>query len=311
MTLWKTLFPWMQREVSPGEENATQSKDSSFLPDAPIPAAPTLQTSQPGYTPDLSRLSSLTAPHQPDPFGMPAPVLTHEAALLSLALAEMTYTLDITPWMAAGWQDFSFQIDNVLESGQLDSHIHTPEDAAFQQLASLHRMRRAQAALRARNPFGQLMAALRQREGSDTVKAVCMAHPLPEGRELIAIGFMGTGKRFYDWFSNFRFADEAGFHQGFSQLCRHFEAAADRIVFPGAARRLGLDRLTLRDVLNDLRKPHSRFHLWMAGHSQGGAVMQVFTHRLMQSGALAEHICGFGFASPTAASAALTRRPWA
>lgn len=311
MTLWKTLFPWMQREASPGEENATQSKSPPSLPEAPTEAAPAPQASQPGYTPDLSRLGSLTAPHRPDPFGNPAPVLTHEAVLLSLALAEMTYTLDITPWMAAGWRDFSFQIDNVLESGQPDSHIHTPDDAAFQQLANLHRMRRAQVALRARNPFGQLMAALRQREGSDTVKAVCMAHPLPEGRELIAIGFMGTGKRFYDWFSNFRFADEAGFHQGFSQLCRHFEAAADRIVFPGAARRLGLDRLTLRDVLNDLRKPHSRFHLWMAGHSQGGAVMQVFTHRLIQSGALAEHICGFGFASPTAASATLTHRPWA
>ena len=333
MTLWKTLFPWMQREPSAGEDTPKDARQpEAAKPDKPAgqldhakvisaagsaaalglttaAAAGTLPPSS--ILPDLNRLSSLTAPHRPDPFGHTAPPLTREAAALSLALAEMTYTLDITPWMAAGWRDFSFQVDNVLESGQLpDSSIQTLEDHAFQQLAALHRMRRAQAALKARNPFGQLLAALRQREGSDTVKAVCMAHPLPDGRELIAIGFMGTGKRFYDWFSNFRFADEAGFHQGFSQLCSHFEAAAEQIVFPGAAMRLGLERLTLRDILTELGSPDSRFRLWMAGHSQGGAVMQVFTHHLLQNGALAKHICGYGFASPTAASAPLTDRPW-
>lgn len=305
MTLWKTLFPWMQRDAAPdpqpAEHQPRAAGNHKSAPERKQPAA---------VRRDLSRLSSLTAPHTPDPFGEPAPVLSQEAAALSLALAEMTYTLDITPWMAAGWRDFSFQVDDVLESG-LDSSIHTPEDAAFQQLASLNRMRRAQAALRARNPIGQMLAALRQREGSDTVKAVCMAHPLPHGRELIAIGFMGTGKRFYDWFSNFRFADDAGFHQGFSQLCSHFEAAADQIFFPEAAARLGCNQLTLREILNELRAPDSRFQLWMAGHSQGGAVMQVFTHRLLQSGALPRHICGYGFASPTAASAALTACPGA
>jgi hypothetical protein len=39
--------------------------------------------------------------------------------------------------------------------------------------------------------------------------------------------------------------------------------------------------------------------------------MQVFTHRLIhRSGALPQHICGWGFASPTAAFASLTDRPW-
>ena len=295
MTLWKTLFPWMQPEASPVQEESVRPE-----PDTPI------------YAPDLSRLWSLTAPHEPDPFGENAPVLTQEAVQLSLALAEMTYTLDITPWMASGWRDFSFQVDELLESGpQPDGQIHTPGDATFQQLASLHRMRRAQAALKSRNPISHLLAALRQRDGSDTVKAVCMAHPLPHGRELIAIGFMGTGKRFYDWFSNFRFADEDGFHQGFLQLCRHFESAADQIFFPEAARRLGLPQLTLSQILGELQSPNSRFTLWMAGHSQGGAVMQVFTHRLLQSGALAQHIRGYGFASPTAASASLTQKPGA
>lgn len=297
MTLWKTLFPWRQPVAS----------DKQAMPEA----AP-FEPERSRVSPDLARLTSLTAPHEADPFGTSGPTLSREAAQLSLALAEMTYTLDITPWMAAGWRDFSFQVDDLLESGpHPDAQIHTPGDATFQQLASLHRMRRAQAALKARNPITQLLAAIRQREGSDTVKAVCMAHPLPHGREMIAIGFMGTGKRFYDWFSNFRFADEDGFHQGFLQLCRHFESAADQILFPEAAARLGLSQLTLSQILRELSSPDSRFHLWMAGHSQGGAVMQVFTHRLLQSGALARHICGYGFASPTAASARLTSCPGA
>ena len=306
MTLWKTLFPWRQRDTA--APNVPQEDT------APLQSLAPMDECAPFALPDLSSLSSLTCAPVPDPFGQPAPALSQAAVERSLALAEMTYTLDITPWMAAGWRDFSFQIDNVLESGAHpgeDAQIHTLEDETFQQLASLHRMRRAQAALRARNPFGQLVAALRQREASDTIKAICMAHPLPDGREMIAIGFMGTGKRFYDWFSNFRFSDEAGFHQGFSQLCSHFEAAAAHIFFPGAARRLGLERLSLQEILTELKRPDSRFHLWMAGHSQGGAVMQVFTHRLMEAGALPRHICGYGFASPTAASAALTPHPWA
>ncbi|MBQ8150383.1 MAG: hypothetical protein IJ041_07675 [Clostridia bacterium] len=262
---------------------------------------------------DLSCLSCLVAPHEPDPFGCFGPPLTSRAAELSLELSDLAYTLNIVPWQKAGWCDFSFQIDDVLESDtQLPvSRISTAQDAAFRRLAELHRMRRARAALAARSPVGQMLAALRQREGSDTVKAVCMAHPLADGRHLIAIGFMGTGKRFYDWISNLRFTDEEGYHSGFYQLCRHFEQMADSIAFPQTARRLGLSQLTLGEILAELRRPDSRFRLWMAGHSQGGAVMQVFTHRLIhQSGALPQHICGWGFASPTAAFASLTHRPW-
>ncbi len=262
---------------------------------------------------NLSRLDSLIAPHEPDAFGCFGPPLTAQAAGLSLELADLAYTLNIVPWQKAGWCDFSFQIDDVLESDpQLPtSRISTAQDAAFHRLAELHRMRRARAALEARSPVGQMMAALRQKDGSDTVKAVCMAHPLPGGRHLIAIGFMGTGKRFYDWISNLRFTNEEGYHSGFYQLCRHFEQMAGSISFPITARRLGLSRLTLSDILRELRRPDSRFRLWMAGHSQGGGVMQVFTHRLIhQGGALPGHICGWGFASPTAAFSGLTDRPF-
>jgi hypothetical protein len=236
------------------------------------------------------------------------PPVDHTVLQASLRLAHMTYPLDILPWMADGWRDFSFQIDDVLESGR----ISTAQDPYFLQLANLKRLQRARNALNDRSPLVQLLGALRQRERSDTVKAVCMMRPLPDGRQLLAIGFMGTGKRFYDWFSNFRMGVEDGFHQGFYQLCRHFEQAADSITFPETALALGLPGLTLRDVLTDMRRPESRFRLWMAGHSQGGAVMQIYTHRLLTGlGVLPQHLSGYSFAAPTVAEASLTARPWA
>ena len=54
----------------------------------------------------------------------------------------------------------------------------------------------------------------------------------------------------------------------------------------------------------------SRFRLWMAGHSQGAAVMQVFCHRLMTDwGVLAQNMTGYGFASPTVATGRLVQDP--
>ncbi len=307
MSILKHLLPWLARHGA--------------MEDVPVPEAaaqkPVAQQPGSGSARSMAyKPHCLLLPHTPDPFGTMAPVLSKEAMRISLSLAETTYSLDITPWLAAGWQDFSFLVDDVLESGgqpygETAAEVSTPGDAAFQRLASLSRMRRAQSALRARNPFVQLLAALRQREASDTIKAMCMAYPLPAGQHLIAIGFMGTGKRFYDWFSNFRFSDEDGFHQGFSQLCSRFEDEMDNILFPQTAERLGLKSLSLRDVLHSMCSPDSPFRLWMAGHSQGGAVMQVFTHRLLQVyGVEKRFLCGYGFASPTAASASLTQRPW-
>jgi len=255
---------------------------------------------------DLGDLTALWLPPCAAPLRRRIPPLSREALLLPVELAQMTYTLQLEPWLAAGWQDVSIQIDNTLHTDVAGSeHTQTARP-----LTASTRYRRALSALNTRNPLAQLMGALRQRDASDTVKAVCMMHPLSEGRYLLAIGFMGTGKRFYDWFSNLRFTTEEGFHKGFFQLCRHFERADEEIVFPETARALGLNKLTLRDVLAQMRSPDSRFRLWMAGHSQGGALMQVYAHRLItQSGVLRRNMAGYGFASPTVATAALRADP--
>lgn len=241
---------------------------------------------------DLSDLSCLMRPFARDPFHRLRPPFSPEAAKRSLELAHTAYTLDLDAWKAAGWNDFSILIDDDLHSGMDHSGVR-----------SRFKLFRAKAALKEWNPLSQISGALRQRERSDTIKAVCMMKPDGEGHFLLAIGFMGTGSRFYDWFSNLRFTPEEGFHRGFYQLCQSFEMNAEEIVFPSAAAALGLEKLTLGEVFSEMRSLSSRFRLWMAGHSQGGAVMQVLTHRLMNDwGVLAQNMTGYGFASPTVAT---------
>ena len=262
------------------------------------PAPVSMQGMGPVTGCDLSDIACLSQPLCRDPFYRLRPAFSRQAAMLSLELANMTYTLELEPWIQAGWNDLSIQIDNTLQSGMVVGEAASGE----RMLAAVNafKLRRAKAALRELNPVSQVMSALRQRAGSDTIKAVVMVHKRPEGGYLLAIGFMGTGKRFYDWIANFRFTTEEGFHKGFLQLCAYFEKSEESIVFPETAAELGLEKLTLGDVLRELTRADSRFRLWMAGHSQGGAVMQVFCHRLVAcGGALAQNMVGYSFAAPT------------
>ncbi len=255
---------------------------------------------------DLSALNMLALPFAQDPFYRLRPPFSAEAAALSLELANMAYTLDLEPWSRAGWTDASILIDDDLHEG----FAHPESGEGLGEWIQKFRLLRAKASMRELNPVSQIRGALRQREKSDTVKAVCMMHPMADGRYLLAVGFMGTGSRFYDWISNLRFSTEEGFHQGFYQLCDAFEQNAETIQFPEVARALGLEKLTLGEVLMEMRSLSSRFRLWMAGHSQGGAVMQVFCHRLMNDwGVLGQNMVGYGFASPTVATGKLVYDP--
>ena len=256
----------------------------------------------------LDDVRRLCLPPCADAFGYIRPPLDHTALEMSLELSYMTYTLDLEPWMRSGWTDMSIQVDNRLESGVTVDESESATSERIRGMMNAWKVARARMALRSRNPVAQVMGALRQRDKSDTIKAVTMIHPAAAGRFVVAIGFMGTGSRFYDWFSNFRFTTEDGFHKGFYQLTQSFERSANRIRFPAVAASLGLPSLTLSDVLEEMRKPDSRFSLWMAGHSQGGAVMQVFCHRVLTGwGVLPRHVVGYGFASPTTSPGATGR----
>lgn len=245
---------------------------------------------------DLSSLMPLCMPWEEN-FGLAQPVFSREAALLSFELAASAYDLNLDAWREAGWRDFSFQVDNTLLTGQ---NVNGAPGGGLGAVISDYFQYLARARLKRINPISQLRGALRQREGSDTCKAVVMLHPLPGGRYMVAVGFMGTGKRIYDWFSNFRLNREEGMHAGFLQLTKEFEKNAGEICFPETAQELKLNKLTLADVLAECRRPGSRFRLWMAGHSQGGAIMQLYAYREIRRGFLRQNMIGYGFASPSA-----------
>lgn len=229
--------------------------------------------------------------------GQLRPQFSNEAALLSLELAATAYNLEMDAWREAGWHDISYQVDNTLLTG---THLNPVSGRGLPGILGDYFTYLAQSRLKRTNPISQIRGALRQKEGSDTCKAIVMIHPLPSGRYVVAIGFMGTGKRIYDWFSNFRLAREEGMHAGFLQLTKRFEQNLGMICFPETARKLGLEQLTLHDILKECHRPGSRFRIWMAGHSQGGAVMQLFAYREFMRGFLRQNMIGYGFASPSA-----------
>lgn len=251
---------------------------------------------------DLTDTAPLLQPMRPDPWGNLRPALSRQALRLSAELSAATYRMAVEPWMAAGWQDVTIQMDGEL----------TPLIPSEGWLAGEVRKQRVRLQLRHQDPVSQVLGALRQRRSSDTGKALVMIRKAENGRYIVAVSFMGTGRRFYDWFSNFRVSAPDGFHKGFSQLTSQFEANESQIEFPCTAKALGVEKLTLAHILEEMKSPDSRFFLWLSGHSQGGAVMQVYAHRkLMQCGVHPGNLLGYGFASPSVMSAETALSPQA
>lgn len=237
---------------------------------------------------DFSRTSALLLPWTVDPWGHKRPPLSGEALSLSAELASDVYDMELEPWLDAGWRDATIQIDG--EPNALPPN--NPLSAAWCKYWIRTRLKPMSA-------LGQVLGALRLR-GNAPGNAAVMIHPAGNGRYVVAIGFMGTGGRFYDWFSNFRMTTQDGMHRGFLELARQLEENEEKIEFPETAEELGLEKLSLKNVLEDMKSPSSRFTLWLTGHSQGAATLQVYAHlKLRETGICPHNLIGYGFASPT------------
>lgn len=258
-----------------------------------------------GY--DLTDLTPLTAPRRLDAWGCLRPQATRGFLCLSAELASSAYSMQMEPWLRAGWQDITLQVDGALTAV-------TPKDPGagrgLTRLMRSMRLQRVYKQLEKPGPLGEMLGAVRQIRTSNTGKALVMLHPLADGRYVVAIGFTGTGRRLYDWFSNLRMMADNGFHRGFMQLEQQFEHNETAIQFPHTAARLGLEKLTLSSIIAECCHTDSRFLLWTAGHSQGGAVMQVWVHnKLMELGVLPQNLLGCGFASPSAVEGTAVMHP--
>ena len=254
---------------------------------------------------DLGNVTPLLSAWESDPWGKLRPPVSVEAMGMSAELAAATYHMDVQQWLKAGWRDVTIHVD-----GDLTDGIDAGERSPVQRMASAWKMYRVRQRIKGANPLGQVMGAFRQKEKSDTGKALVMIHPADLGRYVVAISFMGTGERLHDWFSNFRMSSEGGLHKGFLQLARQFEENEQAIDFPETAQELGLEKLTLAHILQEMRHPNSRFTLWLSGHSQGAALMQVYAwHKINEDGVLPRNIVGYGFASPSVVSGLAVEDP--
>ena len=219
------------------------------------------------------------------------PRLTRQGIQLSAEMVSSTYSLSLEDWQQAGWQDVHVEIDRLMTSAMQG------EDGAPEMMENLQ-MKLARNLLESKGPLHTITGVIRQTGEVDTCKAMVMAKTVGK-KAVIAISFMGTSKRIFDWVSNLRMQAEDGMHQGFLQLTRQFESYEKGIAFPETAKDLGLEHLTLSDVLEACRSPESPFILWLVGHSQGSAIAQIYMDHKLKSGVRRETIAAFGFASPS------------
>ena len=217
---------------------------------------------------------------------------TRAAMCFALELSRLSYDMDIAPCLDAGWEDVSFQVDDLLLTS-----FHGKDARARK--ACLQAAAKARARMEKLDPLSQIKGFRRQKEALDTCKAMVMAKALDDEKTMIVIAFTGTTKRLYEWLSNLRMQEEEGFHAGFLLLTKQFEENAARILFPHTAQRMGFASLSLMDIMQHLRMGSNRFQVFVTGHSQGAALMQIYIHRLMASGVPAERLHGMGFASPS------------
>lgn len=243
----------------------------------------------------LDRAEALLAPRHMGAWGYPVPDMSEELLQLSAELAASCYGMRVEPWLQAGWRDPSVLADGrVVEAFDRES-----EPNLLRRIAASLRLKRIRRGMKPQGAIRQMVNAVRRINTSGECNALVMLHPTVSGRYVVAIGLMGTGRQLADWIPNFRLMADNGVHRGFMQLARQLERHEDAVTFPDTAARLGLERLTLSDIIDECRHEDSRFMLWLAGHSQGGAVMQAWAYlKLTEDGVLPGNLTGCGFASP-------------
>lgn len=245
---------------------------------------------------DLADTEDFLAEAAEDGFGGQRAPLSRQIARMGAELSADAYSLNVKPWLDAGWEDCTFVVEDriVMLGGEGDTRPAALEGA--------WKRRRARSLLQGGNPITDMMRALRQVMVTDLGKAIVMTRRTGDGRLLVAISFIGTTEKYFDWFANFKFQQQTGMHSGFYELARAFDAQASRILLPHAAKALGEDTFTLADAVLEAQKPDGRVRLWLTGHSQGGAIVQTYTELLRARGVRADRVLGYTYAAPTVAA---------
>ncbi len=141
---------------------------------------------------DLTDLSFLSS-HMQDPS-----LLNREASRFALELAALSYDFQVSPWLDAGWTDISIQADERLLGGVGVTQL--ADRPLYQRMVNEFVPVAARRVIKSKNNIKQIAGMLwKPTPSTRTGKAISMIHPLENGRFVVAIGFMGTGKRRMDW----------------------------------------------------------------------------------------------------------------
>ncbi len=212
-----------------------------------------------------------------DEWGYRRRCYNQDLAIRSLAFSKASYNMRITQFIMDGWLDYTLVYEGKIHSRADDWNNEPSKRALF-------------------------FSSIKQLLTTQSAKAVVMGRPTSSGKAIINITFTGT-KHVADWFNNFKVAVSNHLHKGFYELATQFDSLTDQIHLTLLARTLGMRDLTLAEVFEEAKKPDSRFKIWVTGHSQGGALTQVYIAEfLSKRGVLHENIFGYAFACPSVAT---------
>lgn len=120
------------------------------------------------------------------------------------------------------------------------------------------------------------------------------------GQTRYAIGLVFRGSSdLSDWMTDFTaYSDEAGFHKGFAQNAEDFcHRLCDQVFFSVEGK-----RLSLTEILTEMKTPNSRFCMLVMGHSLGGALTNVVVGReFYDMGVHPSNLAAYALATPRSA----------
>ena|GEM_PF-5264332 len=212
-----------------------------------------------------------------DEWGFARPDYDSRLAIRSLALSKASYSMRIKPFIMDGWLDYTLIHEGEIKATADDWNLE-PSTAK------------------------QFLSTVRQLISSQSAKAVVMGRPTSDGKAVINITFTGT-KHTPDWLNNIKVSVTNKLHRGFYELVSQFDSLIGEIHLKRLASTLGLKDLTLPEIISEASRKDSRYKLWITGHSQGGALTQVYIAEfLMKKGVLPENIFAYTYASPIVAT---------
>lgn len=219
-----------------------------------------------------------------DEWGYQRQKYSRELAIRSLAFSKASYNMHIKPFIMDGWLDYTLIYEGKIQAKADDWNLEPSKKTQF-------------------------LSFVRQLVAAQSMKAVVMGRPMSNHTAIVNITFTGT-KHTADWLGNIKVSVSNQLHKGFYELATQFDSMRKEIHLAYLAKTLGLMDLTLDEVIAEAAKPDSRFKIWVTGHSQGGALTQVYIAEfLCKRGVLPENIFGYSFASPFVATAAYSENP--